>query len=244
MKTYVINMDRSPERWEAMVKAFPDDDLIRVEGVDGWEYSDGTFNRKSSPNWKDAERVNYVNQGVLHPGSRLSPAAVGCNLGHRRALETFLQTKDEWAMILEDDVEPTGDRPLSTTNVPRGCDMLYLCGADHPGDRVRLTKDGEIYLSRTLMGYAINRRAARLGLAAMFPMVYLFDFQISVCCFASLTNLNEKWNRIGGVPIMKKRFVARGIKKGGYIRHSEHAKKTTFTENGRHDWIDAHRDIR
>lgn len=248
MRIWVINLRRSlNDRWAATLKAFPHDRLYRVEGVDGWapKYSTGEFEPepKQVPIWNEETRQKLLADGVLHETCKLSPAAVGCNLGHMRAVRQFLESGDSWGVILEDDVEPT--RPgslLENIYVPDDCDFFYLMSADHPGDRLRLLRDGRVWLSRTFSGYALNRRAAEIYLDAAEPMVHLLDFQISVRCFDSLESLRSKWIPVGVE--WGETFRARGLSTGGYIRHSELAKKTTMTSTGEKPWIDAHRDIR
>lgn len=247
MRVWVINIRRSHDRLAAMREAFPSDRLYRVDGVDGWapKYSTGEFepDPKPVPIWNQATREKLLADGVLHKTCKLSPAAVGCNLGHMRAVRTFLESGDTWGIIIEDDVEPT--RPgslLENIDIPDDCDFFYLMSADHPGDRLRLMQDGRVWLSRTFSGYALNRRAAEIYLKAVEPIVHLLDFQISVRCFDSLDQFRKKWIPDG--VDWGDTFRARGLNTGGYIRHSELAKKSTMTSTGEKPWIDARRDIR
>ena len=247
MRVFYINLDRSENRRLAMEAAFPRDKLIRVPGNDGWAlWSTGEFDENGKAVWKQVEREKLIEEGILHLTSKLSPAAVGCNLGHRAAINAFLSTDDEWCIILEDDVEPTVEGMcISNITPPKNYDMLYLCSADHPGDRLRLREGNRVWLSRTLMGYMINRRAAEIALSAMFPIVFLFDFQISVCCFKLLAEhgLDEKWAK-RGVPLIDEKFEARAKPTEGWIRHSELSKTSTMTVDGKKPWMDPWRDIR
>lgn len=241
---YVINLERSPKRWEAMVDAFSNDKLIRVEGVDGWElFGSGDFDDLGKARWLEGKRQDLIDIGVIHHQCKLSPGAVGCNLGHMRAVQRFFNSGEEWGIILEDDVEPTGPGRLEEKiKMPDDCDFFYLPSADHWGDRLRLLPDGRVWLSRTFMGYTINSKAAEIYLDAANKFRYLLDFDISVRCFESLQHLRHKWIPDGVE--WSPTFRARGFHTEGYIRHSEHAKKSTMTVHGRKDWIDPHRDIR
>jgi len=248
MRAYYINLDRSQDRRRAMQAAFERNTLVRVSGVDGialWG-EPGEYDDMGRSIWRPDARAKLVDDNVLHEHSRLSPAAVGCNMGHRDALKTFLSTNDEWCIILEDDVEPTvKGMNISNISPPKNYDMLYLCSADHPGDRLRVKDENRVWLSRTLMGYMINRRAAEIALSAMFPIVFLSDFQISVCCFKLLAEhgLDKKWAK-RGVPLIDEKFEARAKPSEGWIRHSEYAKKSTMTAGGTKPWMDPWRDIR
>lgn len=62
-------------------------------------------------------------------GREALPGEIGCLLSHRRALEAFLRSDDDWCIILEDDVKPTpqlGELLLSAPPSLKGAEMLLL----------------------------------------------------------------------------------------------------------------------
>lgn len=237
MKIYTITLKASIDRWQAMQSSFKKDKLIKINAVNGYDFADGTFNKLSQPNWDKEKRQELIEDKTLHPQSLLSPAEVGCNLSHKKAIKKFLGTKAKQAIILEDDVEPTGNGSLSKISFPsKKTDMLYLCSEDHPGKRFSLTKENQIYSSRTLMGYLINRKAANALLEAAEPMISLFDFQFSICSFKSLVQFNDKWGK-RNYPITKDKIIASGLRTGGYIKHSKFAKRSTLTKTGLKSWL-------
>jgi len=250
---FVVNVHRHKERWEAMLRAFPDDRLIRVPGIDGWDRTLTTGHTVSDnvtlPAWRYDVLDDLIQGGDVHRSvdtNRFAPTSFGCNTGHIRAVKSFLKTGTEWGIVLEDDVELTGRvRSLSAVDIPDDCDFFYLCSADHPGKRLVLKScsDTRVWHSRTFMGYALNRKAAKIYLDAATPMTSLLDFQISVRCFDTLEYLRHRW-----LPDDVKRgptFVARGTHTRGYIRHSVLAKQSTMVRDGTvKTWLSPEKDIR
>lgn len=227
MKTYYINLDRAKERREEMEKAFGNEDLVRVDAIDGlaWESS----NQSRNPTWKPEVREKFIEQGILSEKSHLPPTHAACNLSHRMAWDLFLRTEDPWCIILEDDVEPT--------DVLKGCKIEnilnhsnYRCGVFYLMDErslmswLKLGNDGRVKRALTLAAYVINRRAAEIFMEALIPMMYLADFQLPICAFDGL----QKWvDRHGLKKFESKRKVrALGLKIDGLVRHSSHAKKS------------------
>ena len=192
MKTYYLNLESAKERREAMEAAFPMDELIRVGAVDGMDWakkkSKGYF-----PEWKTVFRDAFVKDGILHTDSKIPPNHAACNLSHISALEAFLGTRDDWAIILEDDVLPSEIPPSKSlaeiVDPQKGCDMLYLMGPrDLPGT-LTVDQHGVVTHAMTLAAYAVSRRAAKIIIKSATPMMYLLDGQIPPCCFMGL----ERW---------------------------------------------------
>lgn len=90
MKCYLINLDRSKDRYRWFVGNTEDIDfdVIRVSAVDGYglEYS------------KIEELL--ANQRSDYP---MPSGALGCFLSHRKAWSRIVATDDRWAFIAEDD---------------------------------------------------------------------------------------------------------------------------------------------
>jgi glycosyl transferase family 25 len=94
---YVINLDRSVERWQRIKPHLENMGLapVRISAVDA---------ANSSADVLSAHYSLAENQRTFF--MPLKPAEIGCFLSHRKALETFLTTSDKpYAIILEDDVE-------------------------------------------------------------------------------------------------------------------------------------------
>lgn len=194
MIVYYINLDRSEDRRKMMESFFGSQNLIRISAIDGmdWAIEDELDNR-GFPAWDIQSREKLIDDNILFDKSILPPTHVACNLSHRKAIQEFLNTGDEWAIIMEDDVEPSGKLLRNGGKIedhlviPDGADVFYLCGIK-PDRRVSLFRDGQIRKVRTLMGYCISRKAAELFLSSTIPMMWLSDHQFPICCFNGLSD--------------------------------------------------------
>jgi hypothetical protein len=223
-----INLDRSKDRLEHVVSAFLGLDMIRIPAVDGLQWADGTYDKNGKPNWKTLP--DDIDSSFEY--FRMFATTYGCNLSHIKAMRDFLDSDEGWGIIIEDDVEPVGD--LTEIEVPDDCDWYYLIGSSHPGCRLSLYSDEQVWASRTLGAYALSRRAAELAIIAMKPIQYFqTDHQIPLRCFESTLRGNWAMPNWSELPY---RIKAYGQKES-IIRHSEHASVSTFTRDGRKPWI-------
>ena len=91
IKHYVINLDRSPERLSnisAQCKKY-NIDFVRIPAFDG--------------STLDLEKLADDTACRFEMGRSIQPGEVGCFLSHKKALDAFLSSEDEFAVILEDD---------------------------------------------------------------------------------------------------------------------------------------------
>lgn len=168
---FAINLDRSPERWEALRLAFgalpyP---LTRIAALDAR---------------REPEQVLAVRGLAL----RLPPAGLGysvtrgreyllvqeaCFAGHMLALDRFLESELDLALILEDDAEPCG--PLAEVldglcRLTRPLPLVRLEGLRNRGRRLArpVAAAGGVTLVRSLRptagsaAYVVDRAGARL----------------------------------------------------------------------------------
>lgn len=86
--TYLINLDRSPERLEKMKKEFAKCGMnfIRVQAVDSNHLDESKFVVKNRYKRK------------------LVPGEIGCFMSHVKVLKLFLKSDAEFAVIIEDDI--------------------------------------------------------------------------------------------------------------------------------------------
>ncbi len=92
---YVINLDKSTTRFEKFKNTFDPLELTisKISAVDGNSIDFKVFSN-------DIECRREM-------GRSIQPGEVGCFLSHRKALENFLKTDSEYALIFEDDAVPT-----------------------------------------------------------------------------------------------------------------------------------------
>lgn len=115
IKCYIINLDRARDRWDATSQKFQElgFDVERIPAIDG---------RELSPPYPDYSPWRYF----LRRGRPVSPQIVACFLSHIKALEIFLATDDEYAMICEDDVSPLPDAMEAINEAMEYADMWDL----------------------------------------------------------------------------------------------------------------------
>ena len=100
IRAYVINLDRDTEKWY-YVKEKLSELGLDVQRIPGILY-DGT---------ERCQEVLELNSArpIWHPP--LAKAPMGCQASHLRAVKTFLETGEEYCIILEDDITPITTEP-------------------------------------------------------------------------------------------------------------------------------------
>ena len=116
---YVINLDRSTERWNALsgqAEALQFD-LIRVAGVDGREVP---ADQRVACDERAFQRNN---------GRTMLPGEYGCYRSHLKVLEAFLETDKAACIIVEDDIILSADliaRAEAAIAAVPGADVIKL----------------------------------------------------------------------------------------------------------------------
>ncbi|MGB0498232.1 MAG: glycosyltransferase family 25 protein, partial [Rubricella sp.] len=113
---YLINLDRRPDRLGRLAARFSELglDFTRIEAIDG----------AACP--ADEIDPHFLPKGPL---GQLGQGDKACTLSHFRALEAFLATDAEAAVIFEDDVEIAADFPDIVADlhwIPPGHDLVKL----------------------------------------------------------------------------------------------------------------------
>ncbi|MCY6381997.1 glycosyltransferase family 25 protein [Hoeflea prorocentri] len=159
MKTYLINLDRSPDRLEWFMRSTKDLnlDVVRIAGVDGSALAD----RELEDNRRKRRR----------PGVTLGRADIGCFLSHREAWRRVAEGQDRWAFIAEDDIHfaPGAERFFSSDNwIPVDADIIKAETVFNP-TRITIRNNPRAFghLLRSLLsshwgagGYFINAQCA------------------------------------------------------------------------------------
>jgi glycosyl transferase, family 25 len=172
-KSYVINLEHATDRWNHVRNNLEKLQVPyeRIEGVYGKNIT--------QPIEGYNERKYHV-----HNGKVTNPGEIGCYFSHIKALKTFLQTDDEYALILEDDVTlPDNIKTIIADSLEYNnqWDLLRLTSS-RDGEYLKL---GELstghqisYNTRVLKNtgaYFINRYAAQQCVDNMLPMYLPFD---------------------------------------------------------------------
>ncbi len=176
MRAYVINLDRAPERWTHIEKSFSSTGfgLSRVPAVDG--------NAMSLPHQGYAEgRYRW-----LH-GRDTNIYEVACYLSHVRAMEAFLETEEDCALIAEDDIVLGPDAEAVVEGAMRYAkywNVLRLTGLTAANGFKVARLHGDSYLSvhtTRLKGagaYLVDRRAAKAYVKGLMPMWLPYDHAV------------------------------------------------------------------
>src|ERR1700712_3774336 len=92
---YLINIDRATERLAEMRRQGVEFaiEINRVDGVDGLKVP--------REQWIDVDERRFLNRH----GRRILPGEYGCYRSHLLALERFLSSDHDVAIIMEDDIQ-------------------------------------------------------------------------------------------------------------------------------------------
>lgn len=174
MKTYVINLKRCPERkfyMERLLAKFPFLNVEFIEAVDGKELS-------------EEDKNNNFNQDRAFAlyGKYLSDGEIGCTLSHQLCYSKIKNGKEDYALILEDDLF------ISDLNIHKTLEKLHeALDAAKPevlllsGDYWWMRKKGmidkylivSIFDASCTQSYIINKNAA--GLLSVKKPYFLAD---------------------------------------------------------------------
>jgi len=185
MDCYVINLDRSTDRWERFTHSFSGLDLnmIRISAVDGKTIE--------FPHVEYSEKLYR-----LYHGKKTHPNEVGCFFSHMKALRTFLASNSEHALICEDDIsaKPELVEVLhEALRYRRSWDILRLNGLHAPFQVpvVSLVKGCQLTIPITWFGgagsYMVNRKAAERLLKHLVPMRVPYDHALDQNWLMGLT---------------------------------------------------------
>lgn len=134
MKCYIINLDRSADRLEFMIRQFRylqekvgvGIQPIRIPAVDAKQLPKETIDRYYDRYFFSFNATYFPN--VVPPGG-LSNGEVACFLSHRKCWETIVSGEEDYAAVFEDDVifsSESGDFLKDATWIPQDADIVKL----------------------------------------------------------------------------------------------------------------------
>ena len=178
-RIYVINLDRSPERLTRISGQLKKARLgfERVPAVDGRDLDLGESDVSM------AQLVDVDHWRKYHHRTLL-PAEVGCYLSHLNALDMFLASGRESALILEDDAEipETLGSMLTALHRHRSEWDIVKLHARHPGPQIRRSRLGDqgwltSYIAdhAGATAYLLNKEAAARLKAYLLPARLPYD---------------------------------------------------------------------
>ena len=174
LQTWVINLDRAPERLERIRQqmqrlALP---FTRLPAVDARALQDSQRAALDEPTYRRKHGMTPV------------PGELGCYLSHVHALQQFLASPARFALVLEDDVLLHDSLPAVLAGLVRNADRwdMVKLSAVHSGTPVPVLQVAPghtlaVMLSRCTgaSAYLVNRRAAQAYTAGLLPMSLPYD---------------------------------------------------------------------
>ncbi|SCB09592.1 glycosyl transferase, family 25 [Rhizobium miluonense] len=175
VRIYIINLDRSRDRWERLSSQAAEYDLnvTRVPGIDGRAI-------------EEKDRVDFQpGSFIYYNGRQLLPGEYGCYRSHLLALEQFVATGDKMAIIMEDDVdlnERLIPRAIAAMESVSGARLVKLVNHRLVGFKpVGETTEKDV-VGRCMHGpqgsaacYIVNRKAAMNLLVTLKPLLLPYD---------------------------------------------------------------------
>jgi glycosyl transferase, family 25 len=173
MRAFIINLDAATDRWAFIQESFTRSQLVlcRVPAID-----------RTAIKLPDA-RYSETLYRWFH-GRTPNIRELACYLSHLKAMEAFLATDEEHALIGEDDLvlRPDFDAALEAAmQYARSWNILRVTGLSRgrPVPLVRLCGDYSLCVSLGRLkgagAYVIDRAAATAFLARLLPMRLPYD---------------------------------------------------------------------
>lgn len=213
---YVINLDRSQDRWDAIssrAKACGIE-IIRIAAVDGRAIA--------SENYVDVDHRSFMRQGAR----TLLPGEYGCYRSHLSCLSTFLFSEFDAALVLEDDVEVGADliaRTLAILDAAPDAHLVKLYNhrsrlflpicTSRLGDRVGHSIHGP---QGSAACYVVTRSGAQKAIAAMSRICFPYDVALERGWSHGMKVLSVRRNIVGLGPLCRQTEIA---SRGDYRRH-------------------------
>ncbi len=182
---HIINLDRSPERWEKIQANFSQIPLTvrRISGIEVRSLNEPL-------------PVPFLSASfALRMGRPAVPGEVGCYASHLKAMEEFLATDHDFCLICEDDVVPNADLVnvlRESLEIP-GWDLLRAAKCREKGFRVWRKLPCGTAIGTNLKGFAfaaayvVSRKGAETLLKKLTPMRLPYDLAL----FQGLPNVRE-----------------------------------------------------
>jgi glycosyl transferase, family 25 len=173
--TFLINLDRSPERLAAMAGQLEALNMpfTRIAAVEGRQVG------ATDPR-VDAQRYR------LRHGREVRPGEIGCYLSHLAVMQAFLATDASHALILEDDATLLPALPdvlaRATSREAVGTWDVLKLESRRTGFKLALQQLTpthalcvNLFRSTGSAGYVLSRHAARVYLDKLLPIAQPFD---------------------------------------------------------------------
>lgn len=206
--TFVINLDRSKERWTRMQKAledagFPSNSYQRFSAVEGKKLDrDYIKSILSVRAFFDLNKPRYEHRMFNNLG------AIGCYLSHIKLAQHIVENQIPMALILEDDGIPNKDamEKLQKLKLPEDGDMYILSAAFLPNGMIQSYDDNWYRLYNMFFGtqaYLLTFKGAQKILQKAFPIEVQVDAFIGM-----LSSLPDNYFKLYALKIAESKSKA------------------------------------
>lgn len=196
MKIYYINLDRSKDRKQNVESICYSQNLTpeRINAIDG---------KKIDINDKKYEKAIHKIKWWFEKNNLSNVGHFGCYLSHMKTYQTFLESNNEYCLILEDDIELlTNDLKrdilINMNNLPDDWDILLL-GYEIDGRKKNVrngnknTKLRNGLLNITyfvgLHAYIITRKTAKILLDNLQTLDWILDWNVCYLAEKNIVNV-------------------------------------------------------
>lgn len=150
---YIINLDRSPERWDKMKSQCQGLNCKRIIAIDG-------------KNLDEKEYEDTIKK------TKMKKNTIACFLSHLKCLKQFLKSDDEYVAILEDDVDIEKDFTKKINNLlnelnknNENFDIIFLggtrvCGSKYSKSLLKIKQINKDCNAGTF-GYLLSKKGAQ-----------------------------------------------------------------------------------
>ena len=183
LNTYIINLDRRTDRWKTIKPKLDmiHNPYIRLSAIDGKEIPSDIL-RINADEHKSKELFGYL----------LANGEIGCYLSHYFAIQDFMESSSDYALILEDDIEFSPQELTSVIQdllvVKDEWDIanLHAQGGRSPKHHTSVktlthTKRNLVYFTTptaSTAAYLINRKAGQALLCKGLPVLMPYDWYL------------------------------------------------------------------
>lgn len=178
LRIYAINLDRSVDRWTALLaqSELLNLPIVRISGVDG-------------TNTPPEDRVDFDAQSFARNNGRtILPGEYGCYRSHLKALSAFAETGEASGVIVEDDIELSGDllvRAEAAVEAMPQADVIKLFNHRIVGFKHAATSKAGDEIGRTTHGpqgsaacYVVTRKGAQKLIEGLKTMEFPWDMAL------------------------------------------------------------------
>jgi GR25 family glycosyltransferase involved in LPS biosynthesis len=180
---YYINLDRRPDRKKNVMNQLSKINykgpVERISAVDANQIDYSIM----PTSLITKEGIDYALDKETPLYTYLTKGAIGCALSHKHVFEKILYGKDDYALILEDDIwfnEKFNEKLKEILSVMPEYDILWLGYHNKTDKDIRLNANKYLQVPEKLyglFGYIINKKAAS-KMIDLFPITWQIDTEI------------------------------------------------------------------